>query len=116
MQVILYGLNKCGTCQKARAWLDERGIAHQFIDYRDQPIEPGSLCAWAAQFGWEKLVNRASLTWRNLPAERKTPASEAEWLALVAEYPSLIRRPVTVIDGQAGLGFSDKSYRGRFDE
>lgn len=110
----LYGLAKCSTCIKARAWLDEHGIDHQFIDYREQPIDPPQLAEWAARLTWPKLVNRASMTWRNLPEARKTPDSDAQWLALVAEFPALIRRPLTVYEGQVDTGFSEKKYSALF--
>jgi len=55
------------------------------------------------------------MTWRNLPAARKTPADDAAWLHLIAEYPALIRRPVAVdAAGRVGVGFSEKRYLERF--
>lgn len=112
MPVKLYGLAKCSTCIKARAWLDAQGISYVFQDYRDTPIEPAMLKAWAKTLGgWEKLVNRASMTWRNLDESLKTPASDAEWLSLIAHYPALIRRPVTVyVDDSVTVGFNVKRY------
>jgi Spx/MgsR family transcriptional regulator len=112
----LYGLNKCSTCIKARDWLTAHGIAHQFVDYRDHPLPAASLVAWARQLGgWEKLVNRASMTWRNLPEESKAPADDAAWTALIAAYPALVRRPVAVAaNGEVGAGFNEKRYSERF--
>ena len=108
----ILGLAKCSTCQKALAWLTAHGVEHTFTDYRDHPVAPALLEQWAEQLGgWEKLVNRASMTWRNLPDERKTPASNSEWLALIAEFPALVRRPVAVLaSGQVAVGFSEKKY------
>ena len=64
-QTTLYGLTKCSTCVKAREWLTEHGVDHQFIDYRDHPVPAATLKAWSGKVGgWEKLVNRASMTWR----------------------------------------------------
>lgn len=116
MSLTLYGLNKCSTCVKARDWLNQHGVAHTFIDYRDQPVAPALLQDWAAQLGgWEKLVNRASMTWRNLPETRKTPADDAQWLALIAEFPALVRRPVAVdAAGRVGVGFREATYQARF--
>jgi Spx/MgsR family transcriptional regulator len=110
--VKLYGLEKCSTCQKARNWLRRHAIAHEFVDYRDQPVAPATLKRWAEQVGgWEKLVNRSGMTWRNLPATRKSPGSTAEWLLLIKEFPALVRRPVAVLeDGSMHLGFTEKSY------
>jgi len=116
MPITLYGLTRCSTCVKARDWLDARGIAHEFTDYREHPVPAAALRNWAEQLGgWEKLVNRASMTWRNLPEARKSPAGEAAWLALIAEYPALVRRPVAVdAAGNVGVGFSEKRYQERF--
>lgn len=110
----LFGLDKCSTCVKARAWLDARGIEHTFVDYRDTPIDPKLLKAWAAALTWEKLVNRASYTWRDLPAERKQPSSDAEWLGLIKEFPALVKRPVVVGDDSVSVGFSEKQFGQRF--
>lgn len=112
MPVKLYGLAKCSTCIKARAWLDAQGISHAFQDYRDTPVDATTLKAWAQTLGgWEKLVNRASMTWRNLDDNLKTPTSVKEWLSLIAHYPALIRRPVTVyVDDSVTVGFNEKRY------
>ena len=116
MALTLYGLNKCGTCDKARNWLQRAGIAHSFVDYREQPVAAATLKDWAAQLGgFEKLVNRASMTWRGLPDNRKSPGSSAEWALLIKEYPALVKRPVAVDDqGKVGVGFTDKAYKLRF--
>lgn len=116
--ITLYGLAKCSTCVKARQWLQGRGVEAAFIDYRDHPLPPESLAQWSRELGgWEKLVNRASMTWRNLPDARKTPGSDEEWLALIAEFPALVRRPLaTWPDGAVTVGFSEKKYLERLGE
>ena len=108
----VYGLDKCSTCQKARKWLDRHKIDYVFSDYREQRVDAPALKAWAkAVGGWEKLVNRSGMTWRNLPPARKSPASDPEWLLLIKEYPALIRRPVVAMDdGSICLGFTDKLF------
>lgn len=114
----LYGLTKCSTCVKARQWLEARGEQAGFVDYRDHPLPGASLVKWAGELGgWEKLVNRASMTWRNLPEERKTPSSDEEWLALIAEFPALVRRPLAVWpDETVTVGFSEKKYLERLGD
>ncbi len=114
--VILYGLEKCDTCRKARNWLQRAGVAHDFIDYRERRVAPEMLKAWAAQLGgWEKLVNRGGPTWRGLPDNRRAPHSDPEWTLLIKEYPALVRRPVTLTeDGAVSVGFTEKQYRLRF--
>jgi Spx/MgsR family transcriptional regulator len=115
MTVKIYGLEKCSTCQKARTWLDRHKVVYEFVDYREHRVEPTMLKAWAgAVDGWEKLVNRTGMTWRNLPPARKTPGSDPEWLLLIKEYPDLVRRPVLVQGDQISLGFTDKKFREMF--
>ena len=112
MAITLYGLSKCSTCQKAVKWLQRHTIDHHFIDYREDPVDAVTLKDWASQLdGFDKLVNRSGMTWRNLAPARKTPGSDAEWLLLIREYPALVRRPVTVLDdGSVRVGFNDKQY------
>jgi Spx/MgsR family transcriptional regulator len=112
MTTKIYGLDTCDTCKKARNWLDRKQVAYEFIDYRAHPIPATTLKEWApALGGWEKLVNRASTTWRNLPDARKSPGSAAEWILLIKEYPALIRRPLVVLeDGSVQQGFSDTLF------
>ncbi len=112
----MYGLSRCSTCVKAQQWFAQHAIDVEFIDYRDHPLAPQTLQAWAVQLGgWPKLVNRASMTWRNLPEERKEPQTDEQWLSLIAEFPALVRRPV-VLDAQGGVsvGFNEKKMTERF--
>jgi Spx/MgsR family transcriptional regulator len=116
MTATLYGLANCDTCRKARKWLDRFGIAYRFVDYRDERQSPETLLAWRdALGGWDAMVNKSSTTWRNLPPNRKTPESDAEWKLLLREHPQLIRRPVVVTgDGVVTQGFSDNGFKARF--
>jgi Spx/MgsR family transcriptional regulator len=116
MTATLYGLANCDTCRKARKWLDRFGIAYRFVDYRDERQSPETLLAWRdALGGWEAMINKSSTTWRNLPPNRKTPESDAEWKLLLREHPQLIRRPVVVTgDGVVTQGFSDNGFKARF--
>lgn len=118
MTIDVYGLDKCSTCVKARKWLDRHGVAHRFIDYREQRVPAETLRGWAkAVGGFDKLVNRTGMTWRNLPPARKTPGSDAEWTLLIKEYPALVRRPVVVLaSGGISLGFTDKLFARLFAE
>ena len=112
----LFGLANCDTCKKARKWLERFGVAHTFVDYRDERQSPETLSAWRdALGGWDAMINKSSTTWRNLAPNRKTPGSDAEWKLLLKEYPQLIRRPVVITDdGKISQGFSDNAFKARF--
>jgi Spx/MgsR family transcriptional regulator len=112
----LHGLPTCDTCRKARNWLDRFGVSYTFMDYRANPVPAATLKAWAQQLGgWERLVNKSSTTWRTLLPQRKNPQSDPEWTLLLKEYPTLIRRPVVVLDdGGVQVGFSDNGFKKLF--
>lgn len=113
---ILYGLDTCDSCRKARNWLKRAGVEHGFVDYRAQRVEPAMLKDWAKQLGgWDKLVNKASTTWRSLPELRKSPGSDPEWTLLIREHPAVVKRPVVVMpDGTVSVGFTDNDFKQRF--
>lgn len=110
MTLLLYGLSKCSTCQKAIAWLEEREIIHDFSDVRANPVTSEQVAAWSkALGGWEKLINKAGYTWRGLASERTENLTEAGAVALAVEFPSLIRRPLIEHgDGVITVGFSKR--------
>lgn len=106
----LYAIPNCDTVKKARVWLADHGIDYQFHDYKKGGISRRQLEQWLAQKPWEKLVNRAGTTWKNLPdADKPTNAEEA--IALMLEKPSVIRRPLIEQNGQiVMLGFNAEAY------
>lgn len=108
MSVKLYGLKQCSTCKKACDWLKAEGVEHEFIDYRDHPLDANDLVAWATELGWPKVVNRASMTWRKLDESEKDPQSDEEWLALIKSHDALVRRPVIVTPKGVQFGFNAK--------
>ncbi len=65
--VTIYGIKNCDTMKKARAWLDDRGVAYGFHDYKSAGVDRGTLDRWARATGWETLLNRAGTTFRKLP-------------------------------------------------
>lgn len=116
MTAALYGLKNCDTCRKARKWLDQAGIEYDFVDYRAEPVPAARLKAWARELGgWEKLVNKSSASWRQLDEEQKGAKSDAQWTRLIAAYPTLVKRPVLVLDdGSVSVGFSAPRFEQRF--
>jgi arsenate reductase len=104
--IILYGIPNCDTVKKARAWLAERGVPHQFHDFKKQGIPPERLDTWFAQVGWETLLNRKGTTWRKLDAAAQNGAQNAAGArALMLAHPSVIKRPVVEWSGKTTVGF-----------
>jgi len=108
--VTIYGIRNCDTMKKARAWLDDRGVAYQFHDYKVAGLERQRLEAWAATVGWETLLNRAGTTFRKLPDKDRDGLTEKKAIALMLAQPSMIKRPVLDVDGTLLVGFRPDHY------
>jgi len=106
--LVVYGLKNCDTCRKALKWLDEEKIPHKFHDVRADGVSASDLARFAKVVGWEKLLNKASTTWRGLSEAEKEPLDEVKALKLMAAHPALIKRPVfDAGKGNIILGFRD---------
>lgn len=111
MSFQIVGLKRCSTCVKAKKFLEAHGLEVEFIDVREQVPSAEQLQTWAAALGWDKLINKASQTWRQLDDAAKDLASEAERIALIQAHPSVMKRPLLIYPGGFKLGFSEKSYQ-----
>jgi arsenate reductase len=96
--------------KKARAWLDARGVAYAFHDYKTAGVEKDKLKGWSDKLGWETLLNRAGTTFRKLPDADKEGITEKKALALMLAQPSMIKRPVLDLGGKLLVGFKPEIY------
>ncbi len=111
--MIVYGIKNCDTMKKARAWLDGKGVAYSFHDYKVSGIEPKRLEGWAKKIGWENLLKRAGTTFRKLPEKDRQALDARKAVALMLAQPSMIKRPVIELSGGRLLvGFKPDEYAG----
>lgn len=109
----VYGIPNCNTVKKARTWLDEKGIPYTFHDYKKKGITAEKIADWCNYYPWEKLVNKAGTTWKQLSDEEKAAVMDAKTASdLMIAKNSVIKRPL--IEDESGravaLGFSEKEY------
>lgn len=109
-EVTLYGIPNCDTVRKARKWLKERAIDHQFHDVRKDGLNPVQLRAWVAELGWETLVNKRGTTWRQLPEETRDNMDETLALVVMEDQPAIIKRPVLDLGERRIVGFKADQY------
>ncbi|WP_294623157.1 arsenate reductase family protein [uncultured Roseovarius sp.] len=94
--MILYGLKTCDTCRKALKSLPDA----RFVDVRTEGV-PGGVLKSAYEVLGDALLNTRSTTWRGLDeATRARPVLE-----LLAEHPTLMKRPLIVSTDQFFLGW-----------
>ena len=109
---IVYGIPNCDTIKKTRDWFTKHKIAYEFHDYKKQGISVQKLKTWSKQLGWESLLNKRGTTWRQLdPAIQATITNEKAAINLLAEYTSMIKRPlIEQGDKVVALGFNEAEY------
>mgnify|MGYP000161504741 CR=1 FL=1 len=108
---------KCSTCQKAKAWLQERGVAFDERDIKqDNPTEQ-ELRAWHEKSGLplKKFFNTSGLLYKEMKLKDRLPEmSGDEQLKLLATNGMLVKRPL-IVDGSTVItGFKEKEWSEHF--
>jgi len=118
MTFCLHGIANCDTVKKARAWLDARGVAYAFHDYKVAGVDEARLRGWAGELSWDRLLNRAGTTFRKLPEADRQDLDEDKAIALMLAQPSMIKRPVLDLGDRRLVGFREAEWAealGRFN-
>ena len=106
MVIRLYGLTTCDTCRTALRALEAAGRSVERVDVRSDPDLAARLPGWLAALGAEALANTRSTTWRGLDAASRARLA-TDPAGLLADHPSLIKRPVIEADGVVSCGWTD---------
>jgi Spx/MgsR family transcriptional regulator len=107
----LYGIPNCDTVKKARAWLDEHGVAYNFHDLKKQGVPSANLDRWLAEAGWEKVLNRKGTMWRKLDTTTQDGVRDAQSAkAVMLSQPSVIKRPVVEWGSHTTVGFDADAW------
>ena len=99
---------KCSTCQKAKAWLEERGISYDLRDIKQNNPTVEELTARYRKSGLplKKFFNTSGLQYKALGLKDKlTAMSEDEQLALLATDGMLVKRPLLIGEEFVLTGF-----------
>lgn len=93
----MFGLAHCSTCQKAIAALEEQGWTVAFRDVQKEPLSEDERRKLSTTFG-DKIINRASLTWRGMSDDERA----ADPVAMMGAKPSVMKRPA-ILAGETHL-------------
>ncbi|WP_047150456.1 arsenate reductase family protein [Aneurinibacillus tyrosinisolvens] len=110
-EIKAYLYNKCGTCRKAKKWLDEQGAGYTEIPIVEQPPTEDELRTYWKQSGLDlkKFFNTSGQSYRDLDLKDKLKdMSEDEMLRLLAADGKLIKRPLIAGDGRVTVGFKEE--------
>ena len=111
MQFICYP--KCSTCQKAKKWLEEKGVAFEERHIKDDKPSIEELRAWYKESGLplKKFFNTSGLLYKELQLKDRLPAmSEEEQITLLATDGMLVKRPLLIGDGFVLVGFKEAEW------
>ena len=104
---------KCSTCQKAKKYLDEKGIAYTLRDIKLENPTREELAKWHKQseLPLKKFFNTSGLQYRTLELKDRLPQmSEDEMLDLLAQDGMLVKRPLLISEGAVFVGFKEEQW------
>jgi arsenate reductase (glutaredoxin) len=113
MEVTFYWYPKCGTCRKAKKWLDEHQVSYQEIHIVENPPSRDELEDFYKKSGLRinKLFNTSGQKYRELGLKDKIKtASEQELLDLLASDGMLMKRPILTDGEKVTVGFNEESF------
>ncbi len=114
-QPLLFGIPSCDTVRKARKWLDEHGLTHEFIDFRADRPSLKKISEWLSAVGPERLINRRSTTYKQLSQGDKAALERGDMVSVLRAQPTLIKRPVLEWNNAVSVGFEAEDYALLFD-
>ena len=110
---------KCTTCQRAKAFLDARGV--DYIDRHIKEERPTleELREWHERSGLplKKFFNTSGLLYKELKLKDKLPTmSEREQLELLASDGMLVKRPILVGEDFLLVGFKEDQWAEKLEK
>jgi len=104
----------CGTCQKAKKWLDAKGLAYEDRHIKLQPPTYEELAKWYKMSGLplKKFFNTSGLLYKSLQLKDKLPTmTEEEQLRLLSTDGMLVKRPILVKGETVLVGFKEAQWQ-----
>ena len=114
MTLVCY--EKCGTCRKAKAWLEEKDAAYDLRPIKEENPTAAELRTWIAASGLpvRKFFNTSGLLYKELQLKDKLPQmTEDEMIALLSSDGMLVKRPLLIGDDFVLVGFREAEWEGK---
>ena len=106
-----FGYNKCGTCRKAKAFLDTQNVEYVDMDITQTPPPKSVLKRAMKVKGLRKLFNTSGVQYKELKIKDKiSTMTESQAIDLLASNGRLIKRPVAVDKDRVTVGFDLEEY------
>jgi arsenate reductase (glutaredoxin) len=113
MALIYYGYPKCGTCRKAKKWLEMNNLDFQEVNIAETPPseeELGKMIA-ASDLELKKFFNVSGMKYKELNLKDKLPTmTDEEKIRLLSSDGMLIKRPIVFGEGKVTVGFKEEEF------
>ncbi|MFD1362548.1 arsenate reductase family protein [Lentibacillus salinarum] len=113
MALAFYWYPKCGTCQKAKKWLDAHDIDYTSIHIVDEPPSKEQLLNYMSKSDLppKKFFNTSGKKYRELNLKDKLKDMNTDEMAeLLATDGMLIKRPIVTDGEKVTIGFKEETF------
>lgn len=111
--MILIWYPKCSTCQRAKAWLDSKGISYELRHIAEDSPSYEELASWHLRSGLplKRFFNTSGLVYKSLELKDKLPQmTQEEQLRLLSSNGMLVKRPLLVGGDFVLVGFREQEW------
>lgn len=111
--MLLVWYPKCSTCQKAKKWLDEKGVEYEARDIKEENPSVEELKEWHKKSGLplKRFFNTSGMLYKEMKLKDRLPdMSEEEQFELLATDGMLVKRPILATEEKAFPGFREKEW------
>lgn len=117
MKICLLWYPKCGTCRKAKQWLEANEIPFKLRDLKEECPTVEELRTWYKSSGLplKKFFNTSGMVYKSMGLKDRLPEmGEEEQLALLASDGMLVKRPILVTETGIAVGFREEIWESLF--
>lgn len=110
-QFICY--TKCSTCQKAKKWLDSRGISYTERPIKEENPTVDELKQWIASSGFpiKRFFNTSGIIYKEQKLKDKLPTmTDEEQIQLLSTDGMLVKRPILIHGDKVFVGFKETEW------
>lgn len=118
MPITYYGYPNCGTCRKAKAYLDSQEVSYHDVHIVETPPskEELKLMVEASGLPLKKFYNTSGMKYRELGLKDKIPTmTDEEQYELLASEGMLIKRPIVTDGTKVTVGFKEAEFEEKWN-
>lgn len=104
---------KCSTCKKAKQWLEERNVAFEGRNIKEQNPTKEELKEWHEKSGLDikRFFNTSGMLYKEMKLKDRLPElSLEEKYSLLSTDGMLVKRPVLVTEKGIATGFRPEEW------